>query len=208
MIRDAGLRDSGRSSRTGVEMSAREAGGSRDRLGDRLRELQESTGKSLKQLEPLVHASDSSLSRYLTGATVAPWPVVQRLCQVAGADAETLRPLWEQAQRTATPAVAGSASTGGAPDRRAWRLRHPARFLVLVVGLTAVVAGVAGVALGAWAFPRTVTVPGRTDDQACADWPWPDRPGQQVEAPVRPTTGRSWRWRTRWCTAWCWSGRT
>src|SRR5437868_5421502 len=70
------------------------------RLGARLQELQRRTGKSLKELEADVHVSDSSLSRYLAGRAVAPWPVVERLSSLVGQDPEALRPLWNEANLT------------------------------------------------------------------------------------------------------------
>lgn len=65
------------------------------RLAAELRILRTRTGKSLKELEELVHASDSSISRYLSGRIVPPWPVVARLSRLAGDDPARLRPLWE-----------------------------------------------------------------------------------------------------------------
>ncbi|GHF49625.1 transcriptional regulator with XRE-family HTH domain [Amycolatopsis bartoniae] len=152
----------------------------REQLGEQLRRLRTRSGKSLKQLEKTVHASDSSLSRYLSGATVPPWPVVEQLCREADEDTAALRPLWEQA--------AGEAPepTPDAPERKPWRARHPAWFLAAVVAATAVVFAAAGLVAGAELFPRVVVAPAATQDKVCADWPWPDGPGQEVEAPARP----------------------
>ncbi|MFI6316906.1 ATP-binding protein [Nonomuraea sp. NPDC050556] len=70
-----------------------------DELAERLRQVREASGRSLRELERAIHVSSSSLSRYLSGKSVPPWPVVVGLCQVAGLDPRPLRPLWERAKR-------------------------------------------------------------------------------------------------------------
>jgi transcriptional regulator with XRE-family HTH domain len=62
------------------------------RLAAELQALRARTGKSLKELEQLVHASDSSISRYLSGRIVPPWAVIERLSRPAGDDPARLRP--------------------------------------------------------------------------------------------------------------------
>jgi transcriptional regulator with XRE-family HTH domain len=66
----------------------------REQLADELQRLRELSGRSLKHLEAQTHASDSSLSRYLSGKTLPPWTVVEGLCRAAGRDAAYLRPIW------------------------------------------------------------------------------------------------------------------
>jgi transcriptional regulator with XRE-family HTH domain len=105
----------------------------REQLGERLRVLQVRSGKSLKQLEMTVHASDSSLSRYLAGTTVPPWPVVESLCREAGEEAEEVKGLWERAGRGA----------------RAARTRRPIR------RATGDLPGRGGVPAGPWAWPSS-----------------------------------------------------
>lgn len=68
-------------------------------LARRLRQIRETGGRSLRDLERSLHVSSSSLSRYLTGQAVPPWSVVVGLCQVAGVDPRPLRPLWEAGKR-------------------------------------------------------------------------------------------------------------
>jgi transcriptional regulator with XRE-family HTH domain len=89
----------------------------REQLAVELRRLRELSGRSLKDLETDTLASDSSLSRYLSGKTMPPWTVVAGLCRAAGREPEALRPLWAAAgndQDQATkPATPGAASEGG-----------------------------------------------------------------------------------------------
>jgi transcriptional regulator with XRE-family HTH domain len=102
----------------------------REHLAGELRRLRELSGRSLKDLEADTHASDSSLSRYLSGKTVPPWSVVERLCRVAGCDTDELRPIWAAAQHddgpgeppatitqhnAATAAAVAAAAQGGVP---------------------------------------------------------------------------------------------
>jgi transcriptional regulator with XRE-family HTH domain len=70
------------------------------KLAHELRAARVQSGRSLKDLERLTASSDSSLSRYLAGTSVPPWPVVEALCKVAERDPQELAPLWEAAQRT------------------------------------------------------------------------------------------------------------
>ncbi|MFD1933082.1 ATP-binding protein [Nonomuraea mangrovi] len=91
-------------------------------LAERLRQIREASGRSLRELERAIHVSSSSLSRYLSGQSVPPWPVVVALCQVAGRDPRPLRPLWERAKRapvTPRPSAsrpAASAASAGRND--------------------------------------------------------------------------------------------
>ncbi|HEX6468650.1 MAG TPA: helix-turn-helix transcriptional regulator [Streptosporangiaceae bacterium] len=71
----------------------------REHLTDELQRLRELSGRSLKHLETETHASDSSLSRYLSGKTLPPWTVVEGLCRAAGRDAAYLRPIWIAAEK-------------------------------------------------------------------------------------------------------------
>jgi tetratricopeptide (TPR) repeat protein len=98
-------------------------------LAAELRVIHSRSGVSLKQLERHVHVSDSSLSRYLAGQVVAPWPVVEALCRLGNGDARKLRKLWETARETIrknrSAAVAAvdviepaAAAAVGAPHRR------------------------------------------------------------------------------------------
>ncbi|MEU4244098.1 helix-turn-helix transcriptional regulator [Actinoplanes sp. NPDC026619] len=64
----------------------------------RLRSLRARSGMTLRELQAVTYASDSALSRYLTGHSVPPWKVVAALCEQAGADAEELRPHWQKAR--------------------------------------------------------------------------------------------------------------
>jgi tetratricopeptide (TPR) repeat protein len=68
-----------------------------DELAARLRLLQELSGHGVRALAREVNLSSSSLSRYLTGQTVAPWPAVIALCRLVKRDPRPLRPLWERA---------------------------------------------------------------------------------------------------------------
>ncbi|MHA6758808.1 helix-turn-helix domain-containing protein [Streptacidiphilus sp. PAMC 29251] len=77
------------------------------RLAAELRGLQASSGRSLRELEADTHASSSSLSRYLTGRSLPPWPVVEALARLADRDPALLRPLWEAARKGRS--AAGSA---------------------------------------------------------------------------------------------------
>ncbi|WP_169739828.1 ATP-binding protein [Actinospica robiniae] len=71
-------------------------------LAGELRLMRELSGKSLKELESLIFVSDSSLSRYLSGRLLPPWPVVVALCRLVRRDPGELLPLWDRA-RTPRP---------------------------------------------------------------------------------------------------------
>ncbi|MFF0343954.1 tetratricopeptide repeat protein [Kribbella sp. NPDC004875] len=73
----------------------------RDELADRLRQLRDLTGRSLRDLARDIDTSSSSLSRYFSGQAVPPWPTIVALCKAAGRDPRPLRPLWEQAKEGA-----------------------------------------------------------------------------------------------------------
>ena len=67
-----------------------------DELAARLRLLQELSGLGVRALARDAGLSSSSLSRYLTGRTVPPWPAVVALCRLVKRDPRPLRPLWER----------------------------------------------------------------------------------------------------------------
>lgn len=69
-----------------------------EELAGGLRSLQDRSGKTLRELQAVTFASDSALSRYLSGRTVPPWKVVAALCEQAGADQGELWPLWVRAR--------------------------------------------------------------------------------------------------------------
>ncbi|WP_240505003.1 tetratricopeptide repeat protein [Nocardia mangyaensis] len=69
----------------------------RDELAARLRLLQEMSGRGVRALARDTGLSSSSLSRYLSGQTVPPWPAVLELCRLVKRDPRPLRPLWESA---------------------------------------------------------------------------------------------------------------
>ncbi|MDX2702347.1 tetratricopeptide repeat protein [Streptomyces sp. PA03-6a] len=68
-----------------------------EELAARLRMLQELSGRGVRALARDTGLSSSSLSRYLTGRTVPPWPAVVALCRLLARDPRPLRPLWERA---------------------------------------------------------------------------------------------------------------
>jgi tetratricopeptide (TPR) repeat protein/transcriptional regulator with XRE-family HTH domain len=72
-------------------------------LAGELRLMRGLSGRSLKELESLTFVSDSSLSRYLSGRLLPPWPVVAALCRAVRRDPAELRPLWEQARAMDEP---------------------------------------------------------------------------------------------------------
>ncbi|MFC8194304.1 ATP-binding protein [Streptomyces sp. NPDC057298] len=65
-------------------------------LAARLRLLQELSGLGVRALARDTGLSSSSLSRYLNGQTVPPWPAVVALCRLVKRDPRPLRPLWER----------------------------------------------------------------------------------------------------------------
>ncbi|MEV0175837.1 tetratricopeptide repeat protein [Streptomyces sp. NPDC050803] len=69
-------------------------------LAARLRLIQELSGLGVRALARDTGLSSSSLSRYLSGQTVPPWPAVVALCRLVKRDPRPLRPLWE---RTSNP---------------------------------------------------------------------------------------------------------
>ncbi|MFJ5969552.1 ATP-binding protein [Streptomyces sp. NPDC093060] len=71
-----------------------------DELAARLRLLQELSGLGVRALARDTGLSSSSLSRYLNGQTVPPWPAVVALCRLVKRDPRPLRPVWE---RTSNP---------------------------------------------------------------------------------------------------------
>ncbi|WP_280305723.1 tetratricopeptide repeat protein [Nocardia neocaledoniensis] len=68
-----------------------------DELAARLRMIQELSGRGVRALARDTGLSSSSLSRYLSGQTVPPWPAVLELCRLVKRDPRPLRPLWERA---------------------------------------------------------------------------------------------------------------
>ncbi|MDT0446355.1 ATP-binding protein [Streptomyces johnsoniae] len=88
----------------------------RDELADRLRALQGLSGLGVRALARDTGLSSSSLSRYLNGQTVPPWPAVVALCRLVKRDPRPLRPLWE---RTSNPLPA--------PPRSSRQVRPPTR---------------------------------------------------------------------------------
>ncbi|WP_225832643.1 tetratricopeptide repeat protein [Streptomyces sp. NK08204] len=67
-----------------------------EELAARLRLLQELSGLGVRALARDTGLSSSSLSRYLGGQTVPPWPAVVALCRLVKRDPRPLRPLWER----------------------------------------------------------------------------------------------------------------
>ncbi|MGW0879160.1 ATP-binding protein [Streptomyces sp. NPDC002671] len=67
-----------------------------EELAARLRLLQELSGLGVRALARDTGLSSSSLSRYLSGQTVPPWPAVVALCRLVKRDPRPLRPLWER----------------------------------------------------------------------------------------------------------------
>ncbi|GAA2532020.1 hypothetical protein Ahu01nite_096200 [Winogradskya humida] len=67
-----------------------------------MRLAQERSGRTLRELQAVTYASDSALSRYLSGRSVPPWIVVAALCKAAGTDPGQLLPLWQRAKAAAS----------------------------------------------------------------------------------------------------------
>ncbi|MGW7270767.1 tetratricopeptide repeat protein [Streptomyces sp. NPDC054864] len=65
-------------------------------LAARLRLIQDLSGLGVRALARDSGLSSSSLSRYLSGRTVPPWPAVVALCRLVKRDPRPLRPLWER----------------------------------------------------------------------------------------------------------------
>lgn len=174
------------------------------RLAREMQFLQNQTGKSLKELETEVHASDSSLSRYTTGRAIPPWSVVERLSTLAGRDAERLRPLWETAKLVRRSGAPNEPDTASQPSASQTPVSQPSvsqtsvsqppgelvagrsrRRLVAAFAATALLFGGGGVLVGRHFGTRVVTVK-PTEDSACVTWPWPGNAGQEVTAAVHP----------------------
>ncbi|WP_306208839.1 helix-turn-helix domain-containing protein [Actinoplanes sp. RD1] len=71
-------------------------------LAAALRLARERSGRTLRELQTVTYASDSALSRYLSGRSVPPWIVVSALCEAAGTDPGHLLPLWQRAKAEAS----------------------------------------------------------------------------------------------------------
>ncbi|MEU7510893.1 tetratricopeptide repeat protein [Streptomyces sp. NPDC042898] len=71
--------------------------GPQEELAARLRLLHELSGLGVRALARDTGLSSSSLSRYLNGLTVPPWPAVVALCRLVKRDPRPLRPVWERA---------------------------------------------------------------------------------------------------------------
>ncbi|MFF3622732.1 helix-turn-helix domain-containing protein [Streptomyces sp. NPDC002467] len=85
-----------------------------DELAGRLRALQELSGLGVRALARDSGLSSSSLSRYLSGQTVPPWPAVVALCRLVKRDPRPLRPLWE---RSSNPLPAPPKASRQVPPR-------------------------------------------------------------------------------------------
>ncbi|MFB9477177.1 tetratricopeptide repeat protein [Nonomuraea salmonea] len=94
----------------------------RDELAARLRLIQELSKRGVRALARDTGLSSSSLSRYLAGQSVPPWPAVVELCRLVKRDPRQLRPLWERATSPlpappkATRQVQPPAPPAGAPQ--------------------------------------------------------------------------------------------
>ena len=85
-------------------------------LGQALRMMQRSSGRSLARD---THVSHSSLSRYLRGEIVPAWDVVRQICQVTWGDLAQARTLWSAAADVRDrPAAMNGAQPGGRQARR------------------------------------------------------------------------------------------
>ncbi|MFF0096644.1 tetratricopeptide repeat protein [Streptomyces canus] len=80
-----------------VEHDRAVGGDPQEELAARLRLLQELSKRGVRALARDAGLSSSSLSRYLSGQTVPPWPAVIALCRLVQRDPRPLRPLWERA---------------------------------------------------------------------------------------------------------------
>ncbi|WP_406155075.1 tetratricopeptide repeat protein [Streptomyces sp. NBC_00882] len=80
-----------------VEHDRTVGGDPQEELAARLRLLQELSKRGVRALARDAGISSSSLSRYLSGQTVPPWPAVIALCRLVQRDPRPLRPLWERA---------------------------------------------------------------------------------------------------------------
>ncbi|MGR4878661.1 tetratricopeptide repeat protein [Streptomyces sp. LARHCF249] len=79
-----------------AEQRTANGGDPQEELSARLRLIQELSGLGVRALARDTGLSSSSLSRYLSGQTVPPWPAVIALCRLVKRDPRPLRPLWER----------------------------------------------------------------------------------------------------------------
>ncbi|MFR0355105.1 helix-turn-helix domain-containing protein [Streptomyces sediminimaris] len=176
-----------------------------DLLAARLRGMRQRTGRSLKELQDVVHASDSSLSRYLSGRIVPPWSVVGRLSEAAGEDSAAVRPLWEHLQREehrdgrcvpvrvypppSVPPAPPARDRDTGIDRAARHRWRPGATVGALVLVTALVSGGSGVWAGLELAPdrRAHTTLTSPQDGACNDWAWPSA-GVEGQVDVAPVT--------------------
>lgn len=109
-------------------------------LAARLRLIQELSGLGVRALARDAGLSSSSLSRYLSGQTLPPWPAVVALCRLVKRDPRPLRPLWE---RSSNPLPAPpKSSRQGRPRPRNDLPRDVPDFTGREAQLTAVLAAV------------------------------------------------------------------
>lgn len=87
-----------------------------EELAARLRMVHELSGLGVRALARDTGLSSSSLSRYLAGQTVPPWPAVVALCKHVRRDPRPLRPVWERAS-TPLPAPPKSSRQVHFPPR-------------------------------------------------------------------------------------------
>jgi len=83
----------------------------REVFARRLRDVRQQSGKSLRELQAATYASDSALSRYLSGKNVPPWNVVAAICDLAGTDPAELRQSWQLARASRRPGTPATAQT-------------------------------------------------------------------------------------------------
>ncbi|HEV7964223.1 MAG TPA: helix-turn-helix transcriptional regulator [Actinoplanes sp.] len=93
-------------------------------LAAHLRATRDRSGKTLRELQVATFASDSALSRYLSGRTVPPWNVVAALCVQGDVDPEGLRPVWQRARAARHARIAPTVDQ--APPLQAVREMHSA----------------------------------------------------------------------------------
>lgn len=85
----------------------------RERFAAKLRGVRQRSGRTLRELQDVTYASDSALSRYLSGKSIPPWGIVVALCDLAGTNAEELRADWQLA-RSSRRSRTGPPVTGNA----------------------------------------------------------------------------------------------
>lgn len=90
-----------------------------DELAARLRLVHDLSGRGVRALARDAGLSSSSLSRYLSGQTVPPWPAVIALCHQVRRDPRQLRALWERAANPlpAPPKASRQVQPPGSPPR-------------------------------------------------------------------------------------------